>query len=94
MVVLIVDKDSILAFKLEGQPPVSADADGPVIFQFPSQPVEVPSRSIQVAGVLGAVEGQQLQSQLAGVLGLNPRFRSGAEEFLHAAMPEALNHFV
>jgi hypothetical protein len=36
VIVLIIDEGSVLAFKLECQPPVPADADRPVIFERPS----------------------------------------------------------
>ena len=92
MVVLIIDEDGVFAFKLERQPPVSADADCPVIFEFRSQPVKVPARSTHVDRLPGVIEGKQLQPQLAGVFGLNSSFRSRAEEFLHTAVPKALDH--
>jgi hypothetical protein len=94
MVVLIVDKDSVLAFKFEGQTPVSAHIDRPVIFEFSGQPVEVPSRGIQVSGELCIIKGEQLQLQLTGVLRLDSCLRSGAKELLQAAMPEGSDHSV
>ena len=54
--------------------------------------MEFPSRGIHVARQPGIVEGKQLQTKLARVFRLNPSFRSGTEEFLHAPMAEALDH--
>lgn len=68
VIVLIVDQNRALAFKLERQPPVSADADRPVIFQYSSQRVQPPSRSVHVTGMFGIVESKQLQAQLVGML--------------------------
>jgi hypothetical protein len=56
--------------------------------------MKIPSRSVHVAGPPGVIEGEQLQAQLAGVLRLNPTFRSGEEESFHAPMPEAFDHCV
>ena len=94
VVVLIVNEDSVLTLKLERQTPVSADADRPMILEFPGQRMKLPSGSVHVARLPGVVEGKQLQAQPARVLRLNPGFRSGAEELLHTPMPEALNHYV
>src|SRR5712671_1952077 len=46
VIVLIVDEDRILNFKLERQTPVPADTDRPVILEFPGQPMQFPSWSI------------------------------------------------
>lgn len=94
VIVLIVDEDRVLAFKLERQTPVSADADRPVILEFSDERMKFPSRSVHIARPPGIVEREQLQAQLARVLGLNPSLRPGAKEFFHAAVLEALDHFV
>src|SRR5271169_4537867 len=94
VIVLIVDEDCILTFKPERQTPVPANADRPVIPEFPGQPVQLPSRGIQVRWLARIVEREQLQAQPAGMLRLNPSFRSRAEKPLHAPMPEALDHSV
>jgi hypothetical protein len=78
LVILIVDEDCILAFKFEGQTPISADTDRPMILELSHKPMKFPSRSIHVAWSPCIIEREQLQSQLAGVLRLNPGFRPGA----------------
>lgn len=87
--VLVIDENRILALELERQPPGSADAYRPMILQLPGQGMKSPPRSIHIARPAGIVESKQLQAQLARVLRLNPRLRPGAEEPLHAPMPEA-----
>jgi len=92
VIILIVDENRVLTFKLERQSPIPADTYSPVILELPRQQMKFPSWSVLVAWLACIVKGKQLQAQLAGVLRLNPRFRSGAEEPLHALMPEALDH--
>lgn len=92
MIVLIIDEDSVLAFKLKSQPPVSADADRPVTFEFSSQRMKLPSRSVHVSRLPCVIQGKQLQSQFASVFRLNPSFRPGVEKLFDAPMPEAFNH--
>ena len=94
VIVLLVNEDCVFAFELECQAPVSADADRPVILETFGQRMKFPSRSVHVAGLPGIIERKQLQAQLAGMLRLNPSFRSGAKEFLDAPMTEALDHSV
>src|SRR5579864_4297320 len=94
VIILIVDENRVLTFKLERQAPVSADADRPVVFEFSGQRVELPSRGVHVPRPPSIVRGKQLQAQFAGMLRLNSSLRSGAEEFLHPAMPEAFDHYV
>jgi hypothetical protein len=54
--------------------------------------MKFPSRRIHIARSPRIIEREQLQSQFAGVLRLNPSFRPGAKEFLHAPVPEAFDH--
>src|ERR1700680_2356048 len=92
VIILIIHEDCILAFKFECQAPVPADADRPMILEFPGKAVQLPSRCVQVSRLPSIVKGEQLQTQLAGMFRLNPRFRSSAEKLLHATMAEALDH--
>jgi len=70
----MVDKNRIFAFKLECQPPVSADTDRPVFLQHSRKAVKMPSGCIHVSGMLSIIEGKQLQPQFAGMLCLYPGF--------------------
>ena len=60
VIVLIVDEDCVLILKLERQSPVPADADRPVILELSSEPMQPPSRSIQVSRLACIIEGEQL----------------------------------
>ncbi len=91
---MIVHEDCVLAFKLERQAPVSADADRPVTFELAGEAMEPPPRSVHIFGPLGIVEREQLYAQLVGMFRLNASFRSCFEEFLQATVPEALDHSV
>ncbi len=92
VIVLIVNEDSILAFKLERQTPSAAHADRPVTFEFRRQPMKLPTWSVHIFRLLRVVQRKQLQAELVGMLRLNPGFRTSMEELLYASMPEALDH--
>jgi hypothetical protein len=92
VIVLIIDQDSVLALKHERQALIAADTDRPVTFEFSGQRVKFPSWGIHVSRLHRVVKGKQPEAQFAGVLRLYSRLRSGAEEPLHAPVPEALNH--
>ena len=56
--------------------------------------MQLPSGSVHVVRLFGVVESEQLQTQLASVLCLDPSLRSGSEESLDAPVPEAFYHYV
>jgi len=60
VIILIVDEDCVLAYEPEGQAPVPADPDCPMVLKLSSQRVQPPPRSIHVTWPLGIVEGKQL----------------------------------
>src|SRR6266567_2411620 len=84
VIVLIVHEDGILVFVHKSHAPISTHHDRPMILKSSSQRVKLPSRSIHITGASGVVQRKQLKAQLAGVLWLNSRFRSGTEKSLQA----------
>lgn len=92
MVVAIINEDCVFAFKREGKPPVAADHNRPVTFQFPMEGMQLPAGSVHVLHRSGIVEHEELFTQPFAVTSLNFCFRPGPEEQFDSLMTKAFDH--
>ena len=74
VVVAIVDKDGVLAFKAESQAPVAANAHGPVTCEIAMQRMQMPSREIHFQRTLSFIQREQLALKPLSVGRLNAGF--------------------
>jgi hypothetical protein len=84
MVVLIVDKDRVLVFKGEGQPPIAADLDGPMTVQIAFQFVERPAGHIHIRLGLCIIEQLKPIGELLGMRWNDARLGARPVEPLYA----------
>lgn len=92
MIVQIVDEDRIFAIEDEGQTPVSAYRNRPVIPQLSLQTVKLPAGCTHILGLTGVIQHSQLQPEAIRMFRLNSRKRSGAKEPLETLMFESPDH--
>ena len=94
MIVPIIDEDGILVLKLEREPPVTTDTDGPVILEGSDKGMKLPSRSIQIVRALRVIKRKQLKAQLPRMFRWNSCLRAGLKESIQSPMAETLDHRV
>src|SRR5208283_473985 len=70
VVILIVHEDRVFTLKGEGQPPVAADADGPVSFEVSLQRMPVPAIPVHIQRRRCQIQGSELDAQSGFVLRL------------------------
>jgi len=73
VIVQIVDEDRIFAIEDEGQTPVSADRNRPVIPQLSLQTVKLPAGRIHIFGLTGVIQHRQLKPEAFRMFRLNSR---------------------
>jgi hypothetical protein len=92
MVVVVIDEHRVFAFESEGESPVAAYRDCPVIFQVAMQGMQLPPRRVHVFCRAGVVERKQLLAKALGMAGLDFGFRPGPEEQLDSLVTKASDH--
>jgi len=71
VIVLIVNENCVFSFKLEGEPPIAIDSNGPMAFQIPFQRMQAPSRRVQVGSRFCRIKSIKLNGELGGMGRLN-----------------------
>ena len=92
MIVLIIYQYGVVAFKAEGQPPVSVNPDRPVPFVIAREAMQTPARQIHICSTSCGIQPAQLQAQAFCMLGLNARFRFCPEKPFNTFMTKSPDH--
>lgn len=92
MVVPVIDKNRVLAVKLECQSPIPVHVNRPDVCFIPFQRMQPPSRLVHVARTLCSIQCDQQTSQLVLMCGLDSRHRSSFVKTLHALMAKTFDH--
>lgn len=92
MIILVIDKNGVVAVKTECQPPISANFDRPVPGKITMKLMEPPSGSIHIFRSGGTIKSKQLNAQFLSMLWLNSCLRSCLKELFYPTMSKALYH--
>jgi len=92
VVILVVDKNCILTFEGEGEPPISIDTDCPMTSKLTAQCVELPSGKCHLFRFCGCIQSGELLIELGGMAGPNSSLGASRKELLDSLMPKAANH--
>jgi len=92
VIILVIDKHSVLALKRECQPPVAAHGYRPMSGKISLQRMQSPPRHIHIRCAGRRVEAAELQPKALGMFWPNPGFGAGAKEPLQAIVAKALDH--
>lgn len=89
VVVPVIDKDGVWAFKAEGQSKVAIYRDRPRSCLFALERMECITGEVHVFRANRVVEHCKLAAQPFSVLGLDSSFAAGGEEFLQTLVLKA-----
>ena len=80
MVIKVIDKNNVPAFKFECYSPISINDYRIMTGETAGQLMQTPPRQINIIGGLGNIQPQQYAGKLLSMLGLNTRLVAGLEE--------------
>jgi len=85
---LVIDEFRVAVLECEGQSPVSADTDAPVIGQSSLEGMQSPAGDVHVRRLSGHVERRELSRRSGRMRCLDTSLTAGPEESLDALVPK------
>src|ERR1700744_1511777 len=94
MVVLIIDQYCVFAIESEGQAPITAYPDCPMVLEIAAQLMQAPSRHVHIRRRLCKIEQLKPIGQSFSMRGSDAGLVACLEEPLNPGVPEAFDHLL
>jgi hypothetical protein len=91
VIITVIDQDHIVTVESKGQPPVSANLNGPLTCKLAFEWMKPPPRWFYIARTCSGIQHGELKTQPRGMGWPDSSLRAATEEILQAGVSKASN---